>query len=339
MRIGVPRETRPGETRVAATPKTVEAIRGLGYAVFVEQGAGALSSFDDAAYLRAGADVIDEAGLERRRAAQDQRAVGGRDRAAAPGPGRGVAARARPEPRRWCRPWPLVGSRRWRWMPCHASRAPSRSTCCRRWPTSAATARWSRPPTSSGRSSPARSPRRARCRRPRCWSSAPGVAGLAAIGTASLAGRGGAGVRRAVPRWASRSSRWGRSSCASTSRQAGPSADGYAKETSADFDAKAARAVRRAGRRRRHPHHHGPDPGPAGAAADHRGHGGLDEARLGRRRHGGLQRRQRRRHRSPTRRWSPPTASRSWATPTCRGGCPPRPRSCSAPTWSTCSSW
>ena len=61
MRIGVPRETRPGETRVAATPKTVEAIRGLGYAVFVEHGAGALSSFDDAAYLRAGADVVDEA--------------------------------------------------------------------------------------------------------------------------------------------------------------------------------------------------------------------------------------------------------------------------------------
>ena len=59
MRIGVPRETRPGETRVAATPKTVEAIRALGYAVLVQQGAGALSSFDDAAYLRAGADVVD----------------------------------------------------------------------------------------------------------------------------------------------------------------------------------------------------------------------------------------------------------------------------------------
>jgi NAD(P) transhydrogenase subunit alpha len=39
----------------------VEAIRGLGYAVFVERDAGVLSSFDDAAYLRAGADVIDEA--------------------------------------------------------------------------------------------------------------------------------------------------------------------------------------------------------------------------------------------------------------------------------------
>jgi NAD(P) transhydrogenase subunit alpha len=61
VRIGVPRETRPGETRVAATPKTVEQIIALGYAVFVETGAGAASSFDDAAYARAGADVIDDA--------------------------------------------------------------------------------------------------------------------------------------------------------------------------------------------------------------------------------------------------------------------------------------
>ncbi len=61
MRIGVPRESRPGETRVAATPKTVEQIRALGYAVFVESGAGARASFDDSAYVRAGADVIDAA--------------------------------------------------------------------------------------------------------------------------------------------------------------------------------------------------------------------------------------------------------------------------------------
>ncbi|MFQ6171353.1 Re/Si-specific NAD(P)(+) transhydrogenase subunit alpha [Oryzobacter sp. R7] len=61
MRIGVPRESLPGETRVAATPKTVEQLRALGYAVFVESGAGAKASFDDTAYARAGADVIDEA--------------------------------------------------------------------------------------------------------------------------------------------------------------------------------------------------------------------------------------------------------------------------------------
>ncbi|MGB7818522.1 MAG: Re/Si-specific NAD(P)(+) transhydrogenase subunit alpha [Ornithinibacter sp.] len=61
MRIGVPRESRPGESRVAATPKTVEQLVGLGYAVFVEEGAGAAASFDDTAYRRAGADVIGDA--------------------------------------------------------------------------------------------------------------------------------------------------------------------------------------------------------------------------------------------------------------------------------------
>lgn len=61
MRIGVPRESRPGETRVAATPKTVEQLVGLGYIVFVEAGAGARASFSDEAYREAGADVIEGA--------------------------------------------------------------------------------------------------------------------------------------------------------------------------------------------------------------------------------------------------------------------------------------
>jgi H+-translocating NAD(P) transhydrogenase subunit alpha len=55
MRIGVTRETRPGETRVAATPATVRQLVGLGYDVLVERGAGALSSFADPAYADAGA--------------------------------------------------------------------------------------------------------------------------------------------------------------------------------------------------------------------------------------------------------------------------------------------
>src|SRR4051812_3933692 len=55
MRIGVTRETRPGETRVAATPETVTKLIGLGYDVLVEHGAGALSSFADEAYAAAGA--------------------------------------------------------------------------------------------------------------------------------------------------------------------------------------------------------------------------------------------------------------------------------------------
>jgi NAD(P) transhydrogenase subunit alpha len=55
--IGVPRETHPGETRVAATPKTVEQLVALGYDVVVETGAGAASSFPDDAFRAAGAAI------------------------------------------------------------------------------------------------------------------------------------------------------------------------------------------------------------------------------------------------------------------------------------------
>jgi NAD(P) transhydrogenase subunit alpha len=40
MLIGVLREARPGETRLAATPATVEQLRKLGYEVVMEAGAG-----------------------------------------------------------------------------------------------------------------------------------------------------------------------------------------------------------------------------------------------------------------------------------------------------------
>lgn len=55
MLIGVPRETKPGETRVAATPATVEQLIKLGYEVLIESGAGAGASFPDEAYAQAGA--------------------------------------------------------------------------------------------------------------------------------------------------------------------------------------------------------------------------------------------------------------------------------------------
>ena len=58
--LGVPSESRAGETRVAATPKTVEQLRGLGYEVVVESGAGARASFADAAYEEAGARVASQ---------------------------------------------------------------------------------------------------------------------------------------------------------------------------------------------------------------------------------------------------------------------------------------
>jgi NAD(P) transhydrogenase subunit alpha len=59
VQIGVPRETRARETRVAATPKTVEQLVALGYEVVVERGAGALASFADAAYAEAGARLVE----------------------------------------------------------------------------------------------------------------------------------------------------------------------------------------------------------------------------------------------------------------------------------------
>jgi NAD(P) transhydrogenase subunit alpha len=58
VRIGVPRESKPGETRVAATPKTVQQILKLGYDVAVESGAGLASSYPDAAFVEAGAEVV-----------------------------------------------------------------------------------------------------------------------------------------------------------------------------------------------------------------------------------------------------------------------------------------
>ena len=59
MDIGVPKEAC--DTRVAATPKTIEGLHKLGYQVIVERGAGALAAFDDQQYLDAGAQVVDTA--------------------------------------------------------------------------------------------------------------------------------------------------------------------------------------------------------------------------------------------------------------------------------------
>ncbi len=56
--IGIVTE-RLGENRAAATPTTVAKLRQLGYDVAVEAGAGEASSFPDAAYLAAGAQIVD----------------------------------------------------------------------------------------------------------------------------------------------------------------------------------------------------------------------------------------------------------------------------------------
>jgi NAD(P) transhydrogenase subunit alpha len=57
LRIGVPRETKARETRVAATPATSAKLIELGYEMILESGAGVGSSFPDEAYAAAGARV------------------------------------------------------------------------------------------------------------------------------------------------------------------------------------------------------------------------------------------------------------------------------------------
>jgi NAD(P) transhydrogenase subunit alpha len=61
MKIGVPRETHPGERRVATTPEVATQLQKLGYEVVVEKGAGAAASFSDEAYEAAGCTIAGSA--------------------------------------------------------------------------------------------------------------------------------------------------------------------------------------------------------------------------------------------------------------------------------------
>ncbi len=58
MRLGLLRESAPGENRVALVPDDLKALLSLGYEVLVEQGAGTGAGHDDAAYQQAGASVV-----------------------------------------------------------------------------------------------------------------------------------------------------------------------------------------------------------------------------------------------------------------------------------------
>jgi NAD(P) transhydrogenase subunit alpha len=57
MRIGVPLETRPGETRVAATPETVKKLISQGHTVVIQKDAGVQASQPDSAYEAVGATI------------------------------------------------------------------------------------------------------------------------------------------------------------------------------------------------------------------------------------------------------------------------------------------
>lgn len=61
MRVGVPKEIKADENRVAITPSGVAALTAHRHTVYVEAGAGAASHIPDAAFRAAGATVVREA--------------------------------------------------------------------------------------------------------------------------------------------------------------------------------------------------------------------------------------------------------------------------------------
>jgi alanine dehydrogenase len=61
MHVGVPREVKPGENRVALTPRGAEGVKHAGADVLVQAGAGEESGFPDADYAAAGARVVSSA--------------------------------------------------------------------------------------------------------------------------------------------------------------------------------------------------------------------------------------------------------------------------------------
>lgn len=61
MQIGIPRETRPDEHRVAATPETVAKLVRLGHQLLVERAAGISAGQTDSAYQQAGAQLVSAA--------------------------------------------------------------------------------------------------------------------------------------------------------------------------------------------------------------------------------------------------------------------------------------
>ena len=59
--IGIPKETAPGEKRVATVPEVVEKLTKLGFRVVLQSGAGDAANFGDDAYLAAGARMVETA--------------------------------------------------------------------------------------------------------------------------------------------------------------------------------------------------------------------------------------------------------------------------------------
>ena len=333
QRVGVVAESAKGETRVAATPSTVRGLLSLGYEVVVESNAGSASGFSDEAYTEAGAAIGDPwAGdivlkVNAPTIAEVARLNEGATVAGLIAPAqhpellqelasRRVTALALDGVPRITRAQSMDV------LSSMANIAGYRAVVeaaheFGRFFTGQVTAAGKVPPAKvlvagrrrgwAGGDRRRRQPGRDRaCDRPAAGGRRPGqVAGRRV--PAGRYGRGGGPAPPATPR------RWARTTTARPPR--------------------AVRAIRPG---RRHHHHHRADPRAPGAAADHaEDDGRVDEA--GQRDRGHGRRATAATSTAPSRaeRSSPTTASRSSATPTSPAGCPRRPPSCTARTWST----
>ncbi|GIU95400.1 MAG: alanine dehydrogenase [Gaiellaceae bacterium] len=63
MRVVVPKETAPGERRVALVPETISKLAAGGYELRVERDAGAAAGFLDESYAEAGAELVERSAL------------------------------------------------------------------------------------------------------------------------------------------------------------------------------------------------------------------------------------------------------------------------------------
>ena len=150
MKVGVPKETAAGETRVALVPEIVRKLAAKDFEVVVQSGAGEGSMLADAVYEEAGATISDDvwtADVVVKVAAPSDDEIGklGDDTVLI-----GFLGPLSNPRRRRRSPTPTTSPSRWRRS--RASRARSRWTRCPRSPTSPATS-----PSSSRRTNSAAS--------------------------------------------------------------------------------------------------------------------------------------------------------------------------------------
>ena len=61
MRIGVPKEIKPQESRIGLTPESVKALVSEGHEVLFENNGGFEAGFENDQYIKAGAKIVNKA--------------------------------------------------------------------------------------------------------------------------------------------------------------------------------------------------------------------------------------------------------------------------------------